>query len=394
MTDKPQRQHSKGVNSHGDNGEETAWCIRKGPRFRRLVDCYIDGEGKLRREKACSKSAAIKLVRNRKTEAWEGKKLPKLRARVLRFAELADDYLEYATKHNAGWRADRDRIAILKNAFGDRPADISVADLRAWFDGQAWAPATYNRCKTVLRSVFNLAIENGKTESNPARLLKTRRAPDGRVRFLDADEESRLAAVIMARWPAHLPEFVIALNTGMRKSEQYQRISWNSVDFLHRDLYIPVSKNGAGRHITMTPEVIAAFRVLFARTRGQGPIFQAVRGGAALQGPKHWFEDALLAAKVKDFTWHCLRHTFASRLVMAGVDLTTVSSLMGHKSTLMTTRYAHLSSRHKEQAMEKFTAFNAAEAAILISAGQRKPTDTRTDTGKDSLSAVASGNVQ
>ncbi len=246
----------------------------------------------------------------------------------------------------------------------------------------------------MLRSVFNLAIENGKTDNNPARLLKAWRTPDGRVRFLDADEESRLVAVIMARWPAHLPEFVIALNTGMRKSEQYQRISWSSVDFLRRDLHVPVSKNGAGRHITMTPEVIAAFRVLFARTGGTGPIFQASRGSAALQGPKHWFEDALLTAKVKDFTWHCLRHTFASRLVMAGVDLSTTAALMGHKSTLMTTRYAHLSSRHKEQAMEKLSAFNAAETAILISAGLQKRTDTRTDTEEKSARLSVSENVQ
>jgi integrase len=144
----------------------------------------------------------------------------------------------------------------------------------------------------------------------------------------------------------------------------------------------------------MNDEVIAAFRVLLARTGDQGPIFKAARGGSPLQGPKHWFEDAVAAACVKDFTWHCLRHTFASRLVMAGVDLSTVASLMGHKSTLMTTRYAHLSSRHKEQAMEKLSAFNAAEADILLSAGQGKPTDTRTDTGEKSGLVMVSEKVQ
>jgi integrase len=297
----------------------------------------------------------------------------------------------YAKKHNAGWKADCDRIAILKTAFGDRPADIPIAQLRAWFDAQKWAPATTNRAKTVLRSIFNLAIENGKCDNNPARLLKTRRAPDGRVRFLEADEESRLVSIIRTRWPVHLPEFVIAVNTGMRKSEQYQHIGWESVDFLRRDLHVPVSKNGAGRHLTLNPEVIAAFRVLFARTRGQGPIFQATRGGVALQGPKHWFEDAVKSAGLKFFTWHCLRHTFASRLVMSGVDLSTIAELMGHKSTMMTTRYAHLSAHHKEQAMEKLSAFNA--AAILISAG-KIPTDTTTDTSEKRALVMGSGNVQ
>src|SRR5215467_11365009 len=52
----------------------------------------------------------------------------------------------------------------------------------------------------------------------------------------------------------------------------------------------------------------------------------------ALQSPRHWFEPAVSAVGLKDFTWHCLRHTFASRLVLAGVDIRTVQELMGHKS--------------------------------------------------------------
>ena len=58
--------------------------------------------------------------------------------------------------------------------------------------------------------------------------------------------------------------------------------------------------------------------------------------GGALTGPYYWFEPAIRDAKIRKFSWHCLRHTFASRLVMAGVDLRTVQELMGHKSIQMT----------------------------------------------------------
>ena len=74
-----------------------------------------------------------------------------------------------------------------------------------------------------------------------------------------------------------------------------------------------------------------------------------------------WFEIALRSAGLKDFTWHCLRHTFASRLVMSGVDLRTVAGAMEHKNHLqMTMRYAHLAPEHNAAAVAKLDSFGEA----------------------------------
>lgn len=75
---------------------------------------------------------------------------------------------------------------------------------------------------------------------------------------------------------------------------------------------------------------------------------RALEGGA--KSPRHWFEVAVAKAKIDRFTWHCLRHTFASRLVMSGADLRTVAELLRDK-TLM--RYAHLAPDHKLAAVER-----------------------------------------
>ena len=67
------------------------------------------------------------------------------------------------------------------------------------------------------------------------------------------------------------------------------------------------------------------------------------------------FKKACRAAEIEDFRFHDLRHTFASHLVMAGVDLVTVKELLGHKTINMTNRYTHLAQEHKAQAVAKLS---------------------------------------
>lgn len=191
---------------------------------------YFDAQGRRRREKAGLKSSAINLYRKRKTEALEGKKLPeKLRTRVVKFSELAEDALEYCKANNLGQQFDRYRIGRLMDQFGSLPADMPIEDLRRWFTEQTWKPGTFNRYKSMLSLIYRLGIEHRKVTSNPAKLLKRKREDNGRVRFLNQyspEEESRLRAAFEAGGVGHIAEFEIALHTGMRPSEQYG-LTWD-----------------------------------------------------------------------------------------------------------------------------------------------------------------------
>ncbi len=105
------------------------------------------------------------------------------------------------------------------------------------------------------------------------------------------------------------------------------------------------------------------------------PISDAVRDLLMAQNPQEagrvfpWdahnfinrvFIPAVRKAEIRDFRFHDLRHTFASRLAMRGVDLFTVGKLMGHHGTRMTERYAHLSNQHLRDAVQALGATTGA----------------------------------
>lgn len=178
---------------------------------------------------------------------------------------------------------------------------------------------------------------------------------------MSADEEKNLRKAIEAKCPEHLPEFVLGLNTGLRLSEQYG-LRWENVSLPLRMLTIFRSKNGSMRYVPLNQGAFQALEAL----RRQHKDLEFVCG--AVREPRRWFEQVLKEAKVSSFSWHCLRHTFASRLVMAGVDLRTVQELLGHKGIAMTVRYSHLAPKHTLAAVQR------------LETPGKGSTDTTTDT--------------
>lgn len=332
---------------------------------------YAGATGKIRREKVGNKGAAIKLYAKRKTEVLQGKKLPEnFRAKPVEMQVLIADAIEHCRNNNRGFAQDRLRLLTVLRDFGSRTAaSIAPQDIERWLEGNGWSAGTINRFRATLSLVFRLGIANRKTESNPVKLVRRKKENNGRVRFLSAEEEMRLRTVVTSRYPEHLPELDIALNTGLRRGEQYS-LMWNDVDFGTKLLAVSQTKNGETRHIPLNTVALAAFGGLYRNSSGEGYVFTNRNGDRLLKG-RHWFEPAVREANLKDFSWHCLRHTFASRLVMAGVDLRTVQQLMGHKTIQMTVRYAHLAPEHQMAAVERLCS---------VPGALEHPTDTRTDT--------------
>jgi integrase len=90
------------------------------------------------------------------------------------------------------------------------------------------------------------------------------------------------------------------------------------VNVENRVLTIPRSKSGKTRHIALNSMAAETFMRLLPNMEKNNRVFVSKKWRAALEGNRHWFERAIAEAGIRHFTWHCLRHTCASRLVMAG----------------------------------------------------------------------------
>jgi integrase len=165
------------------------------------------------------------------------------------------------------------------------------------------------------------------------------------------------------------------MHTGFRQGNLFQ-LRWQDVNFDTGVITVPRSKSGEAYSVPMNDEVREILRSLPSRLRGEW-VFPNKKGSRPL-GAKNFvrrvFKPAIKKAGIEDFHWHDLRHTFASRLVMAGVDIRTVQELMGHKTLAMTLRYSHLSPEHKLDAVQRLctrtdTTADTNPAATIPAAG-------------------------
>ena len=314
-------------------------------------ECWIrfaDSTGRIRREKVGTFEEAQARLALRKQEAKLGAQ-PRLsrQRRSASLRKIAEDALAYADEHKRSARNDHSRMEKLLEWFGDRAADsITPQEIERRFQTEKWIAATWNRYRALVSLTYRLAIRSGKVKENPARLVQHKTENNCRLRFLSPKEEEKLRVVIRRKLPEHEPELDLALHTGLRQGEQYAA-RWPDVDFERRILTIPLDKGGKTSHVPLNAAALRALLDLRRRHASSG----FVCGGAP--SPRHWFEAAVKTAKIEGFTWHCLRHTFASRLVMSGADLRTVAELLRDKTLAMVMRYSHLAPDYKLAAVER-----------------------------------------
>ena len=314
---------------------------------------HYHANGKRHREKVGRKSDAIKLYQSRKADALAGRKLPELRdSKVITLSALIDDALEFVADHKDK-RNYVSKAEIVRNALGSKPAsELLPQDLERWLRSQCKTPATSNRYKAFVSLCYREGIHNGKVNANPARLVRQKREGGGRLRFLTRQEYERLSDVIQKRFPEHLAEFVISINTGMRLSEQYS-LTWAQVHLDRRTIDLTKTKNGSSRTVHLNADAAAALESVDCKGRkNSNPVF--TREGTRFD-TRSWFVPSLQDAEIEGYVWHSNRHTFCSWLAMAGATIKEIQELAGHKTITMSARYSHLSPEHRLSVIERIS---------------------------------------
>lgn len=314
-----------------------------------FIDYYANGR-RIREKIGKSKTLAENVLRKRKLQIAENKFLDIRKRKKVKFEDFARDYMElHAKPNNKAWRSVLYHMNILKRFFAGKYLSEITTQMVVEFKAKRLkevSPATFNRGLSSLKSMFNRAIEWGKATENPAARVKKVPENNRRVRYLEKNEIKRL----LLNCPDHLkPIVVVALHTGMRRGEIFN-LKWRDIDARNEIIHLLHTKNNEKREISMD-RIVKATLIRVPKHPESIYVF-CNNSGKPYNDLKKSFHTAMKKSLIKDFRFHDLRHTFASHLVMSGVDLNTVRELLGHKSLKMTLRYSHLSPNHKRRAVE------------------------------------------
>lgn len=313
-------------------------------------------------------------------------------------AEAAETYLAwYRDNRKAAKETESAIRAHILPGLGDaRVADLTAAQIRAWHGKLAAKPArvrsgrlartpkhreapktqdekrarrvTANRILTILKALLNKAFHDGLVSDDIAwRQAKPfRKVDEARIRFLTDAEAGRLVNAS----PLDLRALVqAALVTGAR----YGELVGLHVRDVHlakgqARIYIAESKSGKPRHVPLNSEGLALFKAAITGKTGEDLVFTKADGSA--WGKNHHVKPLIAACRVATVKpavrFHELRHTYASHLAQAGVDLLTISKLLGHADTRITAKhYAHLVDKTLAIAVAKLPSFGASSTATV-----------------------------
>jgi integrase len=287
---------------------------------------------------------------------------------VVPFEKFAEDFIElYAKQNKRSWRRDEFSLNSLKAFFkGETLQSLGPEKIERYkaMRKAEVSPATVNLELACLKTLFNKAVEWGRTENNPAAKIKKFKLNNAREKILNGEEARRL---IDFAPPALRPILIIALKTGMRRGE-ILALTWPAVNFIKSFILIENSKSGKSRKVPMSP---AVREVLKALPRIADFIFYNPETKTHIKSVTTAFETARGKADLPGLRFHDLRHTFSTWYIENDGDIVALSKILGHASIQMTLRYCNPTEEGMLRAVRKMD-------GILDPSGQKADSPSET----------------
>jgi integrase len=317
-------------------------------------------------EARCPKVQRNQLGRSFRGAQAENRHLDVVRIPNISFFKLCDQYWEMRGKQ-LRTKGLRTILRIWKREFGNlnvkelaRPKIEKMLKDRMERDGIS--ASTRNRHLAMIKSMFQCTIKWGLMRENPASGIPKLRETGARNRFLDLEEVRML---LEGASESFRPILITALHTGMRRGELLN-LRWSDVDFGNRIIMVRETKSGRQRAIPIDQTLYRTLSELPSRFK-KGFVFPSpIWPDRPMSDLTHSFRRLVRKVGLANLRLHDIRHTFASHLVMNGVDIRTVQELLGHTTLTMTMRYSHLAPVHRTRALQILDSVLA--------------TDTKTDT--------------
>ena len=333
------------------------------------LGCTINGvRYHLRLGKGIPRSVALELSLKYRVEILSGNVGYGKKVKDVSFNEAQKKFEDWAraSKKKGTCTHYGDCLRQLARRFsGQRLSQISSFHVESYKQARvnAGAKVAVNRELAVLKSLFNRCDEWGLFEGkNPVKRVKMLKEPRQRLRFLEPEEEVRLLAACAEPLRSLL---LLGIHTGLRIHAEALQLRWEDIDLRRGFLTVQAAyaKNGKTRSVPLNSIVRAALEQLQRTATGER-VFTC--GDVATK-----FRTACATAKLTNLVPHSLRHTFATRLVMSGMDLRSIQTLGGWSSLSLVERYSHVSPIRMMEAVEGLVRYSTTGTGLPTQAIRR-----------------------
>lgn len=314
-----------------------------------------DGRWKSLSTRAKTKSEASKFFSNLKSNIEQSKKKPSQP-----LTAFIQQYLEYSEINHAANTTDRIRVVLehflefIGETMMDRITPQMIEEYKIYRVKNIISPVTVNIELRSLKAFFNTALKWEVIERNPFNKVNFMRLPEEKPEYFNNAQVKALIGVMESRWLRDMT--LLSLNTGMRRAELVN-LRWTDIDFTK--MILSVRNSDTFKTKSRKERAIPLNTLAIGILKGQPPrsdyVFSKANGTQYTKSyVSQIFKEAVRKANLDDrYSFHSLRHTFATNLLKSGVGVVEVQRLLGHSNISVTMGYSHIVSAELTDAVNR-----------------------------------------